>query len=204
MGAMKKVLVVGASGLLGRSIVDELGDSAEVVTASRSSCAETVDISSRESIERLFARVGQVDGLVCVAGTAPFLPWADATDDHWAHGLANKLMGQVNLARIGSGFVRDGGAIVLTTGVLSDYPIPGSAIVTTVNAAIDGFVRSAAIEIGRGVRVNAVSPGWVTETMEAMGMDSSPGMPAAEVARIFIDLLEGDVTGQTVRAVKGV
>ncbi len=199
---MKKILVVGASGLLGRSIVAELGDGAEVVRASRSSGTETVDISDGESIERLFGRVGQVDGLICVAGTAPFKPWADATDDDWARGLANKLMGQVDLVRIGAGSVRDGGAIVLTSGVLSTYPMPGSCIITTVNAAVDGFVRSAALEIGRGVRVNAVSPGWVAETMEAMGMDSSTGMPAADVARLFVGLLEGDANGQTVPAVK--
>ena len=199
---MKKILVVGASGLLGRSIVTELGDGAEVVRASRSSGTETVDISDRQSIVQLFERVGEVDGLICVAGTAPYKPWADATDADWAHGLANKLMGQVELVRIGAGSVRDGGAIVLTSGVLSTYPMPGSSIITTVNAAVDGFVRAAALEIGRGVRVNAVSPGWVTETMEAMGMDSAAGMPAAEVARIFVGLLEGDTTGQTIPAVK--
>lgn len=201
---MKKILVVGASGLLGRNIVAELGDGAEVVQASRSSGTETVDIADRESIARLFERVGQIDGLICVAGTAPYAPWADATDADWAHGVASKLMGQVDLVRIGSSSVRDGGAIVLTSGVLSTYPMPGSSILTTVNAAVDGFVRSAALEIGRGVRVNAVSPGWVTETMEAMGMDSSPGMPAAEVARVFVGLLEGDTTGQSVPAVKQV
>ena len=199
---MKKILVVGASGLLGRSIVAELGDGAEVVRASRSSGAETVDISERASIEALFERVGEVDGLICVAGTAPFTPWADATDADWANGLANKLMGQVELVRIGAGSVRDGGAIVLTSGVLSTYPMPGSSIITTVNAAVDGFVRAAALEIGRGVRVNAVSPGWVAETMVAMGMDPSAGMPAAEVARIFVGLLEGDTTGQTIPAVR--
>ena len=97
----------------------------------------------------------------------------------------------------------DGGALILTTGVLSDHPIPGSCIVTTVNSAVDGFVRAAAIEVGRGVRVTAVSPGWITESMEAMGMDSSAGLPAAEVARVYTRLLDDDVTGCSVVAAKG-
>jgi len=93
--------------------------------------------------------------------------------------------------------------MILTTGVLSDHPIPGSCIVTTVNSAVDGFVRAAAIEVGRGVRVMAVSPGWISETMEAMGMDSSAGLPAAEVARVYARLLDEDVTGCSVVAAKG-
>jgi NAD(P)-dependent dehydrogenase (short-subunit alcohol dehydrogenase family) len=109
----------------------------------------------------------------------------------------------VNLVRIGAPFVRDGGALILTTGVLSEHPIPGSSIVTTVNAAVDGFVRAAAIEVGRGVRVAAVSPGWISETMEAMGMDSSAGLPAVEVARVYARLLDEDVTGCSVVAAKG-
>ena len=200
---MKKVLVVGASGLLGRNIVTVLGDDAEVVEASRSGSTEIVDITHPSSIEQLFARVGEVDGVICVAGMVPFLPWSDATGDDWSIGISSKLMGQVNLVRIGAPFVRDGGTMILTTGVLSDHPIPGSCIVTTVNSAVDGFVRAAAIEVGRGVRVTAVSPGWISETMEAMGMDSSAGLPAAEVARVYTRLLDEDVTGCSVVAAKG-
>ena len=200
---MKRVLVVGATGLLGRSIVKVLGETAEVVEASRSGSSEIVDITDPRSIEHLFGRIGEVDAVICVAGMAPFLPWSDATDGDWGIGISSKLMGQVNLVRIGAPFVRDGGALILTTGVLAEHPIPGSCIVTTVNSAVDGFVRAAAIEVGRGVRVNAVSPGWITETMEAMGMDSSAGLPAAEVASVYARLLDEDVTGCSVVAAKG-
>ena len=131
-----------------------------------------------------------------------FVPWANVTNDDWAHGLSQKLMGQVNLVRTNSPFVRDGGSIILTSGVLAQYPIAGSSIVTTVNAAVEGFVRSAAIEIGRGVRVNAVSPGWVTETMVAMGIDPSPGLPGAEVAERFVQLIESAANGTVLVAAK--
>lgn len=199
-----KVLVVGASGLLGRAVVRALDGRAEVILASRKGSPQRVDIADQASIEALFGRVGTVDAIVCVAGMVRFVPWANVTDDDWAHGLSQKLMGQVNLVRIGAPFVPDGGSIILTTGVLAQYPMPGSSIVTTVNAAVEGFVRSAAIEIGRGVRVNAVSPGWIADTMVAMGMDPSPGLPAADVAGRFVQLIESDANGTVLIAAKGV
>jgi NAD(P)-dependent dehydrogenase (short-subunit alcohol dehydrogenase family) len=190
-----KVLVVGASGLLGRAVVRALEGRAEVIPASRKGSAEAVDIADRASIEALFGRIGIVDAVVCVAGMVRFVPWAHVTDEDWAHGLSHKLMGQVNLVRAGSPFVRDGGSIILTTGVLAQHPMPGSSIVTTVNAAVEGFVRSAALEIGRGVRVNALSPGWITETLVAMGMDPSAGLPVADVAQRLVQLIESDANG---------
>ena len=199
-----KVLVVGASGLLGRAVVQALEGRTEVILASRKGSPQSVDIADQESIEALFVRVGTVDAIVCVAGMVRFVPWANVTNDDWAHGLSQKLMGQVNLVRIGAASVRDGGSIILTTGVLAQYPIPGSSIVSTVNAAVESFVRSAAIEIGRGVRVNAVSPGWIAETMVSMGMDPSQGLPAADVAERFVQLIESDANGTVVLAGKGV
>jgi NAD(P)-dependent dehydrogenase (short-subunit alcohol dehydrogenase family) len=150
----------------------------------------------------LFERVGPVDGIACVAGMVRFVPLVQASDEDWAHGLANKLMGQVNIARFGASFVRDGGAITLTTGVLAQYPMPGGTIVTTVNAAVEGFVRAAAVELGPRVRINAVSPGWVTETLQAMGMDQSPGLPAAAVAEQYVRQLENGQSGSVLVAAK--
>ena len=201
--ASRKVLVVGASGLLGGEVVRALAGRADIVAASRTGSPETVDITERASLEALFDRVGTVDAIVCTAGMVRYVPWDNVTDDDWAHGLSQKLMGQVDLTRIGAPFVRDGGSITLTTGLLAQHPIPGSSIVTTVNAAVEGFVRAAAIEVGRGVRVNAVSPGWISETMSAMGMDPSPGLPAADVAQRFIELIESDVSGSILVAARG-
>jgi len=203
-GRMRKVLVVGATGLLGGAIVRALAGRAEVILAARTGVPQTVDITDRASLESLFARVGAVDDIVCTAGMVRFVPWANVTDEDWTQGLAHKLMGQVNLVRVGAPFVRDGGSITLTSGVLAQRPMPGSSIVSTVNAAVEGFVRAAAIEIGRGVRVNAVSPGWVAETMQRMGMDPSPGIPAAEVAERFVRLIESEINGCVIIAAKGV
>lgn len=183
---MKKVLVIGASGLLGSHVVRAFNGTAEVVEASFGSDTLPVDITDRESLATLLRAVGMVDAIICTAGVVRFAPWSSANDADWTHGLANKLMGQVNVVRLGSAFIRPGGSITLTTGVLAQYPMPGSSIVTTVNAAIEAFVRAAAVELPATIRVNAVSPGWVAETMVAMGMDPAPGMPAAEVAQHFV------------------
>jgi NAD(P)-dependent dehydrogenase (short-subunit alcohol dehydrogenase family) len=101
----------------------------------------------------------------------------------------------VNVVRLGAPSVRDGGAITLTTGVLAQHPMPGGAIATTANAAVEGFVRAAALELGTRIRVNVVSPGWVTETLTALGMDPAPGVPAAEVALAYIRAMESGASG---------
>lgn len=199
---MKRALVVGSSGLLGSALVKVLRGEAEVVEASFGRAPHRVDIAEPASLKRLFETVGPVDAIACVAGMARFIPWDRATDEDWAHGMANKLMGQVNLVRYGVPHVRDGGAITLTTGVLAQHPMPGGAIFTTVNSAVEGFVRAAALELGPRVRVNAVSPGWITETLQAMGQDPTPGLPAAEAALSFARQMRSGAPGTVLVAAR--
>jgi NAD(P)-dependent dehydrogenase (short-subunit alcohol dehydrogenase family) len=197
---VSKILVIGAAGLIGKDVVKTLGES-ECIRASRSS-DERVDISDPTSIAALFARIGMVDGIICTGGAARFKPWSELTDEDWTFSLANKLLGQVNVVRYGVKSVRPGGAITLTTGLAAQYPSPGSAIITTVNAAVEAFVRAAAAEPSISVRVNAVSPGWVSETLQAMGRDPSGGIPAAEVAKITVRQFREGATGSVAPAAK--
>ena len=111
-------------------------------------------------------------------------------------------MGQVNVVRYGVKNVRPGGAITLTTGVLAQYPAQGGAAVTTVNAAVEAFVRAAAVE-RLPARVNAVSPGWVSETLAEMGGDPGIGIPAAEVAQVFVRQLTDGASGSVAPAMRG-
>jgi NAD(P)-dependent dehydrogenase (short-subunit alcohol dehydrogenase family) len=141
-----------------------------------------------------------VDGIICTGGAARFKPWSELTDEDWTFSLANKLLGQVNVVRYGLKSVRPGGATTLTTGLASQYPSPGSAIVTTVNAAVEAFVRAAAAEPSISVRVNAVSPGWVSETLQAMGRNPAEGIPAAEVAKIAVRQFGEGATGSVAPA----
>jgi NAD(P)-dependent dehydrogenase (short-subunit alcohol dehydrogenase family) len=195
-----KVVVIGASGTIGTAVVAALGGSGEVVPVSRSTAPLRVDISSADSVQALFAALGPFDALVCATGKAKFGPLANLSDADFEFSLANKLMGQVNLVRFGSATIRDKGSFTLTSGVLASEPAPGTPISSLVNAGIEGFVRAAALELGRGVRINAVSPPWVRETLVAMGQDGADGMPAAEVAAAYLHSVHGGDTGRVIDA----
>ena len=86
----------------------------------------------------------------------------------------------------------------MTSGVLAKYPMIGSGAVSLVNAGLEGFTRGAALEATRAVRVNVVSPGWVKETMVKFGMDPTPGKAAVDVARAYVEAVEGSMKGETI------
>ncbi len=120
-----------------------------------------------------------------VAGDAKFAPLTSLSDDDFTFSLRNKLMGQVNLVRYGMSAMRDGGSFTLTSGVLAQTPMVGSGAVSLVNAGLEGFVRAAALEAPRGIRVNVVSPPWVTETLIAF-KNGSGGRTACGGGRAFL------------------
>ncbi|BDI30759.1 short chain dehydrogenase [Capsulimonas corticalis] len=197
-----RILVIGASGTIGRPVVDALAERHEVVCVGRTHGDYHADISSPESLVQLFANVGEMDALVSAAGSARFKPLEDLTEDDFAFSLANKLMGQVNLARIGAKYIRDNGSITLTTGILASEPISGSAAISLVNSGLEGFARAAALDLPRGIRINVVSPPWISETLQAMGRDGATGMPAAKVAAAYVASVEGMDTGKIIDARK--
>ena len=167
----------------------------EVLSAARSSGDLRVDITSPDSIRELFAQAGRVDAVVSGAGGGAWKPLDQLSDEDFETSLHYKLMGQVNVVRFGAD-VSDGGSITLTSGVLAREPMPGSAAISLVNAGLEGFVRAAALEMPRGIRVNVVSPPWVSETLQAMGRTPSGGMPAADVARAYVDAVRARTTAR--------
>lgn len=195
------VILIGASGTIGSAIDDALSPNHDLVRVGRTSGDVHADLSDPSSIETLYEEVGPFDAVVSAAGNAAFNPILDLTDDDFDLSLSSKLMGQVNLVRYGLPHIRTDGnpSFTLVSGVLSQEPMPGSAAISMVNSGIEGFARAAALEAG-GVRVNVVSPPWVSETLEAMDEDPSDGLPAATVAEAFVDSVEGEMTGEVVDA----
>lgn len=194
-----KILLIGASGTIGSAVAEELGQRHEIVAAGRNSGEEQVDISDSASIRKLFERIGSFDALICAAGNVKFAPLAEMTEDDFALGLQDKLMGQVNLLLIGREFANDGASFTFTTGILNRDPIRSGASASLVNGALDAFVRAAAIELPRGMRINSVSP---TVLVEAMGSYAPyfrgfKPVPAADVALAYAKSVEGLQTGQT-------
>jgi NAD(P)-dependent dehydrogenase (short-subunit alcohol dehydrogenase family) len=193
-----RVIVIGGTGTLGTAVVKALSARHEVVTVGHQRGAFQVDLASPDSITRLFTAIGSCDAVVSTAGIAKFASLDDLTYEDYFIGLNNKLMGQANVVRIGKSFVTNHGSFTLTSGVLSQEPIKGSASSSMVNAGLEGFVRAASIDLPRGLRVNVVSPSWVTETLIARGMDPSIGLPAERVARAYLASVDGTMTGQVI------
>jgi NAD(P)-dependent dehydrogenase (short-subunit alcohol dehydrogenase family) len=194
-----RILVVGATGTIGRAVVAALSATNEVISASLRSTTVKVDIADPASIQQMYRSLGRLNAVVCAAGQAKFAPLAQLSDADFRFCLDNKLMGQVNLVRFGFEHVEDGGSFTLTTGILAQAPMPGSAAVSLVNAGVEGFIRAAALEAPRKIRVNAVSPPWVAETLQALKMDTSQGLPATIVARAYVRSVTGTDTGSTLR-----
>ena len=190
-----RVIVVGATGTIGRAVVEALTPRHEVVAVRHREGPLRVDLADSQSIDRMYRAVGQVEAVISAAGKARFGPFADLTDEDFALGLGNKLMGQVNLVRLGLAWIADRGSFTLTAGFLARHPSPGSTAISLVNAGLEGFVGAAALDAPRGIRINVVSPPWVTETLQALGRDPSRGMAAAVVARAYVRSLEGSDTG---------
>ncbi|NBH10074.1 short chain dehydrogenase [Amycolatopsis sp. SID8362] len=189
-----KIIVLGATGLVGRAVVATLSGRHDVVAVSRTS-AVSADLREPATLDALFGAGG--DAVVCCAANVPLRPLAGLIDEQVLDDLRAKLLGQVALARRAAAHLTDGGSITLTGGTFTD-PIPGSGLGALANAGLEGFVRSAAVELPRGLRINLVSPGWISETIEAMGEDGARGTPVAVVAEAYRGLVEGDANGSTV------
>lgn len=195
-----RVIVIGGTGTIGSAVVEGLQPEHDVVPVGHSSGDHRVDIASRASLEALYDRVHPFSAVVCAAGRASFGELADLDDEDFALGLRNKLLGQIHVVRAGMERIDDGGSFTLTSGILAQEPMPGSAAISPANAGVEAFARAASLELGRGLRVNVVSPPWIAETLEEMGRDPSAGMPAADVARVYRAIVEGDINGEVLDA----
>lgn len=194
-----KIIVVGATGVLGKAVVAALKPRHEIVEVGHSKGEITVDITDLDSIRSLFDTIGPYDALVSATGAVHFGSVEEITQDQWQLGLNSKLMGQVNLVMEGLKHIRDNGSFTLTTGIISRDPIRYGAAACMVNRAVEGFVTGAAIEMPRGVRLNAVSPTLVEESVEHYGpyFYGFDPIPAAKAALGYSKSVEGLRTGQT-------
>jgi NAD(P)-dependent dehydrogenase (short-subunit alcohol dehydrogenase family) len=196
-----RIMVVGASGTIGRAVVAELEERHEIVAAGRSSGDLELDITDGRSIRAAYEKAGTLDAVVSATGTVKFAPFEDMEAADYEIGLKDKLMGQVNLVLIGREFLAEAGSFTLTTGVLDSDPIRQGTSASMVNGAINAFVMAAAIEMPRGQRINAVSPGVIEEAMEAYApyFRGFEPVPAARAALAYAKSVEGARTGQVYR-----
>lgn len=191
-----KIVIIGATGTVGSALADALEGNPvhEVVRASRRGPVR-VDLADPPSIDTLFTTVGPVDAVVAVAASGTLARIDSASDTDYFTGLDGKLLGQIHLVRRAARHLADGGSVTLTGGI-SQFSEPGLSFGALVNAGLDGFIPAAAREMPRGIRLNSVSPGWISETLEAMGRDGSAGTPVAEIVRAYLELIDGNDRGR--------
>ncbi|MEH6454439.1 MAG: short chain dehydrogenase [Psychromonas sp.] len=194
-----KILLVGASGTIGQAVAASLKDNHDVITANYAKGDVQIDLGNPESIRTMFKDIGRVDAVISTAGVAAFAGFNDLTDSDYQTALNNKLMGQVNLLRLGKNFINNGGSITFTSGVLSREPMQGSSVISMANGALESYVKAVALEIN-DFRVNVVAPIFVKETMAMMGMDPESGISAENTAKAYVAAVTGDMHGQTLDA----
>lgn len=195
-----KILVVGATGTIGQAVVKELkDDDVEIIGASRNSTEVKVDITSEESIKKMFEEVGEIDALISTTGAAHFGLVEEMTPDQNQIAVNSKLLGQVNLVLLGLKYIKDNGSITLTTGVLMDDPLVTASSSAMANGGVRSFVKSSAIELPRGIRINSVSPTLLEESIDKysslfVGFEPVKGK---SVALAFKKSVYGAQTGQS-------
>ena len=195
-----KIIIVGATGTLGNKVTSDLEKDHDVIKVGSKSGDVHADITQPDSIKAMFKKVGSFDALICTAGSGHFGPLREMTGKDFEVGLRSKLLGQINLVLIGQHHINSGGSFTLISGILSDDPIKNSANVAAVNAAINGFVHAAAMELEHGVRINAVSPGVVEDSPHLF--DAFPGhipVPMKRVVYAFRRSVLGQATGRVFR-----
>lgn len=196
-----KIIIVGGTGTIGKSVVKELASRHSIITVGHTSGDIQVDITNSKSIEAMYKQIGKIDAVIATTGKVHFGKLSEMNEELYAIGLKSKLMGQINLVLLGLPYLNDGGSFTLTSGILSHEPIRQGSSAAMVNGALDAFVKSAAIEMPRGIRINIVSPTVFTESMDKYP-DHFRGyepVPTARAALAYSKSVEGAQTGRIYR-----
>jgi len=197
-----KIIVIGGNGTIGKVVVAELllrGH--EVLVAGRSEDPYKINIADNNSIKALLQSTGTVDAIACIAGEAKWAPMDELSEEDYYIGIRSKLMGQVNLVRIGQHYLNDNGSITLSTGILADDPVRQTASAAMVNGAIHSFVQAASLELNGKYRLNAVSLGLVQDAAEKY-RDYFPGHTPISMQKAtdaYIRAIMGDRNGEVIR-----
>jgi NAD(P)-dependent dehydrogenase (short-subunit alcohol dehydrogenase family) len=225
----KRVVIVGGSSGIGLAVAKEAASQgAEVVIVSSNAervqeavrsiggnvPGEAIDVSDEKAVEAFFTKIGAIDHLVFTAGDSLQLHKLADTDLKQARrAFELRYWSVLATVKYASPQIRNGGSIVLTTGVAGQRPLSGWVIAASVCGTIEALTRALAVELAP-IRVNAVSPGVVRTNLwqnmsssereqlfESVGKRLPVGRvgEAHDIAQAYLFLMqEGFSTGQTV------
>lgn len=196
---MKTVILIGANGKMGQAAMMGLG-AHNVITASRSGegVDYQVDITNEDSIKKLYQQVGHFDAVVNTVGHCEYADFTEMTEAQWMTTVMSKMMGQINLVRLGQNAIAAGGSFTLISGILNVRPIPYAIADATTSGAIDTFVKCVAYEMPNNIRINVVNPTVLVEAWGVYG-EMMPGfepVPSALVGKAFERSVDSFITGQ--------
>jgi NAD(P)-dependent dehydrogenase (short-subunit alcohol dehydrogenase family) len=200
-GGIMKILIIGGEGTIGKKVSNHFSKKHEVLIAGRNSGDIVVDIVNSQSIQAMFESIGNVDAVVCIAGDAKWAAFDSMIEEDFYIGLKSKLMGQVNLVRIGQKYLNAGGSFTLSTGILADHPVELTSSPAMVNGGIHSFVKAVSLELQNGIRINVVSSGLVEDAVdkyEAYFPGHNP-IPMKKVINGYVKSVEGKGTGEIIR-----
>ncbi len=153
LDASAEVLLVGRSADKLRQAADQLDAPGRVQT-------QAADTTVEEEVRQLFEHCGEFDHLVSTAADVRYGPLREMPLEDARRSIDSKLLSAILLVKHGAAKIRRGGSVTFTSGIASQRPGPGGAVVAAVNGALDALARALALELAP-VRVNTVSPGWV-------------------------------------------
>lgn len=196
-----KILVIGGNGTIGKKVSKRLSEKHKVLIAGRNSGDVTVDFSDSNSIKSMFEKIGNVDAIVAIAGDAKWDKFNNLSEDDFYIGIKSKLMGQVNVVRIGKEYLNANGSITLTTGILADDPVDMTTSAAMVNGGINSFVKAVALELEEGKRINVVCSDLVEDSYEkyAAYFPGNTPVPMHKIVDAYVKSIEGKITGRILR-----
>jgi NAD(P)-dependent dehydrogenase (short-subunit alcohol dehydrogenase family) len=173
------VAITGGAGGIGAAMVRLVqtagwqAASIDLVENPQADLSVVADVADEGETAAAFARIGPLRGLVCIAGTnargrVEDLSWSD-----WQRVMAVNVTGPMLAMKHAQ--IETGGAIVLTASVSAHIATDGYAAYHTSKGAVLGLMRAACGEFAPlGIRVNAVSPGWVDTAFTERGLAATP------------------------------
>jgi enoyl-[acyl-carrier protein] reductase III len=150
---------------------------AEIAGVGRRALALDEPARVPDAIAKVIATLGRLDVLVASAAATAFRPLLEQKPHNVTRTFAISVDSFVAAVQGAVPFMKDGGRIVVVSGIDSHQAMAGHGVLGAAKAAMESFVRSLAAELGpRGITVNAVSPGLLDTDSSRLYVEQGLGV----------------------------